>query len=91
MFVDNFFVLDTKTALAPFGTKAVIYNDLLFLAVLLHLHYYPRSKAEGVFEDGCFGKAYVLVPAVVELFEDLFLLVGEGFLQVLVMPCHVSE
>ena len=39
MFVDEFFVLDTKTALAPFGTKAVIYNDLLFLAVLLHLHY----------------------------------------------------
>ena len=39
MFVDKFFVLDTKTALAPFGTKAVIYNDLLFLAVLLHLHY----------------------------------------------------
>ena len=39
MFADNFFVLDTKTALAPFGTKAVIYNDLLFLAVLLHLHY----------------------------------------------------
>ena len=39
MFADNFFVLDTKTALDPFGTKAVIYNDLLFLAVLLHLHY----------------------------------------------------
>ena len=39
MFVDKFFVLDTKTALAPFGTKAVIDNDLLFLAVLLRLHY----------------------------------------------------
>ena len=39
MFDDNFFVLDIKIALAPFGTKAVIYNDLLFLAVLLHLHY----------------------------------------------------
>ena len=39
MFSDNFFVLNIKTALATFGTKAVIYNDLLFLAVLLHLHY----------------------------------------------------
>ena len=39
MFVDNFFVLDIKISLAPFGTRAVIYNDLLFLAVLLHLHY----------------------------------------------------
>ena len=39
MYVDKFFVLDIKIALAPFGTKAVIYNDLLFLAVLLHLHY----------------------------------------------------
>ena len=39
MFFDNIFILDIKIALAPFGTKAVIYNDLLFLAVLLHLHY----------------------------------------------------
>ena len=78
MYVDKFFVLDTKTALAPFGTKAVIYNDLLFLAVLLHLNCQSRSKAEGVFEDGCFGKAYVLIPAVVELFKDFFLFVGEG-------------
>ena len=59
---------------------------LLFVCVRLHLHREPCSEAEGVFEDGCFGKAYVLVPAIVVLFEDLLLLVGEGFLQVLVMP-----
>ena len=64
---------------------------LLFVCVRLHLHREPCSEAEGVFEDGCFGKAYVLVPAVVELFEDLLLLVGEGLFQVLVMPCHISE
>ena len=36
---------------------------LLFVCVRLHLHRDPRSEAEGVFEDGCFGKAYVLIPA----------------------------
>ena len=65
--------------------------SIRLLCVLLHLHCEPRSESEGVFEDGCFGKAYVLVPAVVELFEDLLLLVGEGFFQVLVMPCHIAE
>jgi len=55
--------------------------SIRLLCVLLHLHCEPRSELEGVFEDGCFGKAYVLIPAVVELFEDLLLLVGEGFLQ----------
>ena len=64
---------------------------LLFVCVRLHLHREPCSEAEGVFEDGCFGKAYVLVLAVVELFEDLLLLVGEGLFQVLVLPCHISE
>ena len=29
--------------------------------------------------------------SIVELFENLLLLVGEGLFQVLVMPCHVSE
>ena len=52
--------------------------SIRLLCALLHLHCEPRSEAEGVFEDG-----------YVELFEDLLLLVGEGFLQVLVMPCHV--
>ena len=52
---------------------------LLFVCVRLHFHCQPRSEEEGIFEDGCLGKAYVLVPTVVELFEDLFLLVGEGF------------
>jgi len=65
--------------------------SIRLLCVLLHLHYEPRSEAEGVFEDGCFGEAYVLVPAIVELFEDLLLLVCEALFQVLVMPCHVSE
>jgi len=65
--------------------------DSLFVCVRLHLHREPCPEAEGVFEDGCFGEAYVLIPAIVELFEDLLLLVGKGFLQVLVMSCHVSE
>ena len=37
--------------------------SIRLLCVLLHLHCEPRSEAEGVFEDSCFGKAYVLVPA----------------------------
>ena len=64
---------------------------LLFVCVRLHLHREPCSEAEGVFEDGCFGEAYVLVPAIVKFFEDLLLLVGEGLFQVLVMPCHIAE
>ena len=65
--------------------------DSLFGCIRLYLHGKPCSEAEGILEDGCFGKAYVLVSAVVELFEDFLLLVGEGLCQVLVMPCHVSE
>ena len=65
--------------------------DSLFVYVRLHLHREPRSEAEGIFEDGYFGKAYVLIPTIVELFEYLLLLVGEGLFQFLVMPCHVSE
>ena len=65
--------------------------DFLFFGIRLDFKCKPRAESEGVFEDGCFGEAYVLVPAVVELFEYLLLLVGEGFLLVLVMPCHVSE
>ena len=37
--------------------------SIRLLCVLLHLHCEPRSEAEGVFEDGCFGKAYILIPA----------------------------
>ena len=37
--------------------------SIRLLCVLLHLHCEPRSEAEGVFKDGCWGKAYVLVPA----------------------------
>ena len=36
-------------------------------------------QGEGILEDGCFGKAYVLIPAIVELFEYLLLLVCEVF------------
>jgi len=61
------------------------------LCIFLHLHREPCTKAESVFEDSGFGKAYVLVQAVVELFEDLYLLVSEGFLQVLVVTCYISK
>ena len=64
---------------------------LLFVCVRLHLHREPCSEAEGVFEDGCFGKTYVLIPTVVEPFEDLLLFFGKGLFQVLMMPCHISE
>ena len=37
--------------------------SIRLLCVLLHLHCEPRSDAEGIFEDGSFGKACVLVPA----------------------------
>ena len=67
------------------------FTVLLLFLTRLHLHRESRTEAKGLFEDGCFGKAYVLIPAVVELFEDLFLLVCEGLLQVRVMPCPVSE
>ena len=50
-----------------------------------------HTELEGVLEDGCFGKAYVLIPAIVKLFEDLLLLVGEGLFQILVMPCHKTS
>ena len=34
----------------------------LCICVFLYFHCQSRSEAEGIFEDGCFGKAYVLVP-----------------------------
>ena len=52
--------------------------SIRLLCVLLQLHREPRSEAKGVLEDGCFGEAHILAPAVVELFEDLLLPVGEG-------------
>ena len=60
--------------------------DSLFVCVRLYLHREPCSEAEGILEDGCFGEAHVLAPAIVELFEDLLLLIGEAFLEVLVVP-----
>ena len=74
---------------APF-LKNNIYK-LLFLCILLYLNCESCSDAEGVFEDGCFGKTYVLIPTIVEFLKHLFWLVGEGFLQVPVMSCHVTE
>ena len=63
--------------------------DSLFVCVRLYLHREPCSEAEGILEDGCFGEAHVLVPAIVELFEGFFLLVCEPLFEFLVMPCHV--
>ena len=34
-----------------------------------------RAKFERILKDGCFAKAHILAPTIVELFEDLFLLV----------------
>ena len=45
-----------------------------------------RTEFESVLEYGCFAKAHILTPTIVEFLEDFLLLVGEAFLQVLVMP-----
>ena len=59
----------------------------LFRIFLAHnIVHQPRAELESVFEDRRFAEAHVLVPAIVELFEDLFLLIGEAFLEVLVVP-----
>ena len=65
--------------------------DSLFGCVRLHLHGKPCSEAEGIFEDGCFGEAHVLAPAIVELLKYFLLLVGEALFEFLVMSCHVAE
>ena len=65
--------------------------DFLFFGIRLDFKCKPRAESEGIFEDGCFGEAHVLVPTIVELFEGFLLLVREALFQVLVMPCHVSE
>ena len=49
------------------------------------------AELEGIFEDGCFGKAHVLVPTIMELFKRFLLLVCEALFKFLVMPCHVAE
>ena len=46
---------------------------------------------ERILEDGLFGEAHVLAPAIVKFLECFFLLVREALFQFLVMPCHVSE
>ena len=65
--------------------------SIRLLCVLLHLHCEPRSESEGVFEDGCFGKAYILVPALSEFIEDLTLFVVQQIFQVLAVPCYVPK
>lgn len=63
----------------------------LFCRIRLHLHCQSRSELKRILEDGCFCKAHVLTPAIVELFECFFLLMREALFQVLVMPCHITE
>jgi hypothetical protein len=46
----------------------------------------PRTEFESILKYCCFTKAHLLAPTIVELFEDFFLIIGEAFLQVLVMP-----
>ena len=65
--------------------------DLLFFRILLYFHRESCSELEGILEDGCFGEAHVLAPAIVELFEGFFLLVREALFEFLVMPCHIAE
>ena len=44
------------------------------------------DEQKEIFENGCFGEAHILAPAIMEFFECFLLLVGEAFFEFLVMP-----
>lgn len=44
-----------------------------------------RAKFEGILKDSCFTKTHILTLTIMKFFENLFLLIGETLLQVLVM------
>lgn len=74
------------------GWTSRVQPTKLFCFVLAHNFYHEsRTKFESILKDSCFAEAHVLAPAIVELFEDLFLLIGEAFLEVLVVPRHIAE
>lgn len=59
----------------------------LFHFILAHNFYHQsRAELERILKDSSLAEAHILAPAIVELFEDLFLLIGEAFLEVLVEP-----
>ena len=60
---------------------------VLLCFVLAHnVVHKSRAELERILKDSGFAEAHILAPAIVELFEDLFLLIGEAFLKVLVVP-----
>ena len=59
----------------------------LFCIFLAHyVVHQSRAELECVLKDSRLAEAHVLAPAIVELFEDFFLLIGEALFKVLVMP-----
>ena len=59
----------------------------LFRFILAHdVVHKSRAKLESILKDSGFAEAHVLAPAIMELFENLLLLIGKAFLEVLMMP-----
>ena len=50
-----------------------------------------RVELEGILKDSCFAKAHILTPTIVEFFEDLFLLFGKAFFEILVVTRHIND
>ena len=65
--------------------------SIRLLCVLLHLYCEPRSEVEGVFEDGASARLTYSSQQSWNFFKDLLLLVGEGFLQILVVARHIAK
>ena len=59
---------------------------LLRLVLAHNVVHKSRAELKRILKDSGFTEAHVLAPTIVELFEDLFLLVGEAFFEILVMP-----
>lgn len=66
-------------------------KGLFHLFFAHNIVHHSRTDLKSILKDCCFREAHILAPTIVKFLKDVFLLISEAFLQVLVVTRHIAE